>query len=340
MEKNILVRGLEYLGKCNGYRFIALVTLLTTFISMLVVSSSVYLFLGTLPTGYLILSILMPLVLTPAVLGTMLKLVSRLSCCTQALQKEIEKSHQKDILLFEQERFALMGEMLSSISHQWRQPLNAINLTLLSARVTMASKPLEDDDLDKLFNTIEDNTHYLSNTIEDFRTFFQNKAPKEIVPLKEIIHELNTIISPILNTDRIALEVEWDSNLIDRLQLATAISQVLLNLISNSKDAMQELPREKKYVNIAVRKRNRGITIAVADNGPGIKKEVRPKIFDPYFTTKGKLKGSGIGLHMSRQIIEKIFEGSIVLADTSEAGSRFVIDLPYSDCCILEDGDW
>ena len=336
MKKSLPLRALDYLGTCSGYRFILLVTLFTTLVSVLLVSAGVYLFTGSIPMGYLLLSVLMPLLLTPAVLGTMLKLVSRLTCCTEALQKEIEKSQQKDLLLFEQERFALMGEMLSSISHQWRQPLNAINLTLLSARVSMASQPLDSAALDKLFDTIEDNTHYLSNTIEDFRTFFQNKAPKEIVPLKEIIHELNTIISPILKTDRITLEVEWDSNLMECLQLATAISQVLLNLISNSKDAMQEIQRERKYINIAIRKRDGGVTIAVADNGPGIKAEVRPKIFDAYFTTKGKLKGSGIGLHMSRQIIEKIFGGSILLDDTYENGCRFLIDLPYSECCLLE----
>ena len=336
MAFNLSQRIIDYLGRGNTPTFVAIVTLVTMLLSLAMVSAIMTLLTGTVAQGYVILSILMPLVLTPVIISLVLKLFTRLSCCKQALEQEIQKSKEKDMMLIEQERFALMGEMLSSISHQWRQPLNAINLTLLSARVAQMSGKQEQQELEKLFDTIEKNTLYLSNTIEDFRTFFQNKAPKAVVPVKEIIHELNTIISPILKADGVALRVEWDSNLFDALHVATAISQVLLNLISNSKDAMSELRQREKSVTVAIRKASEGVTIYVRDNGPGIDPQIQQKIFDAYFTTKGKLRGTGIGLHMSRQIIEKIFKGSIVLEESSETGSCFKIDLPPSDCCLLE----
>ncbi len=329
-------RIIDYLGRGNTPTFVAIMTLVTTLLSLAMVSVIMTLLTGEVAQGYVILSILMPLVLTPVIISLVLKLFTRLSCCKQALEHEIEKSKEKDMMLIEQERFALMGEMLSSISHQWRQPLNAINLTLLSARVAQMSGKQNQQELEKVFDMIEQNTLYLSNTIEDFRTFFQNKAPKAVVPVTEVIHELNTIISPILKAEGVVLKVEWDSNLFDALHVATAISQVLLNLISNSKDAMSELNRPEKSVTVAIRKAPDGVTIYVRDNGPGIPLQIQQKIFDAYFTTKGKLRGTGIGLHMSRQIIEKIFKGSITLAESSEHGSSFRIDLPTSEACLID----
>ena len=332
---NSLFRIIDDFSKNSPIKIIAIATLLTTVVSMILVVVVLYLFTGEVDPVIFSLSIIMPVILTPVVLAIVFRLVTRLEHYKSALEKEIEKNHEKDLILFEQERFALMGEMLSSISHQWRQPLNAINLTLLSTKLSNTSGQF-DEQLNKAFDIIEKNTHYLSNTIEDFRSFFQNRAPKKVLSLKEIIYELNNVITPLLHADDITLKINWNDDVIDRLYLATAISQVLLNLINNSRDALENQDVDKKYIRIAFEKSPEHLIISVADNGSGINPEVKTKIFDPYFTTKESLKGSGIGLHMSRQIIEKIFGGSIALTYASAGETCFKIELPYSEYCRLQ----
>ncbi|MEJ2501501.1 MAG: HAMP domain-containing sensor histidine kinase, partial [Campylobacterales bacterium] len=218
----------------------------------------------------------------------------------------------------------------------WRQPLNTINLTLLSTKLAQATERLDDETLENAFDTIEQNTLYLSDTIEDFRSFFQNKTPTKVLPLQQIIYELNSIITPTLQAKNIQLEMHWDDDLIHRLEMATAISQVLLNLINNAKEALEPLHQEHKQIALEISTSDEHITVAVTDNGPGIDAAIQPKIFDPYFSTKGQLKGSGIGLHMSRQIIQKIFHGSIDMHSVPQK-TRFTLALPYSDYCKLND---
>jgi signal transduction histidine kinase len=330
----------RFIDRLSGYsplKIIIIVTLATTLISALLVGCTLFLIAGKLHALVIVLSIIMPLILTPPILAIVIKLVLRLETYKDALHKEIEKNREKDMLLFEQERFALMGEMLSNISHQWRQPLNAINLTILSAKLAKATERLDDETLENAFDTIEKNTHHLSGTIEDFRSFFQNKSPKKILPLHRIIYELNSIITPTLKAKNILLEMHWDDDIIHRLNIATAISQVLMNLINNAKEALEPLSQEHKQVKVELKRFAEHITISVVDNGPGIDAAIQPKIFDPYFTTKGQLKGSGIGLHMSRQIIQKIFHGTIAVSSTPQK-TVFTLTLPYSEYCTLENG--
>ncbi|WP_345985996.1 HAMP domain-containing sensor histidine kinase [Sulfurimonas sp. HSL-1656] len=329
-----LNRFIDKLGMHSPLKIVAGVTLATTVVSVLCVGIFYTLLTGTLPPVILGFSILMPLLMTPPILAIVIKLVMRLETYKSALHDEIEKNREKDMLLFEQERFALMGEMLSNISHQWRQPLNTINLTLLSAKLAKATGRLDDETLDHAFETIEQNTLHLSETIEDFRSFFQNKAPTKLLPLHQIVYELHRIITPTLEANTIALEITWNSDTIHRLQIATAISQVLLNLINNAKDALESLDQEKKQIHIEFEYPPGGghLRICVFDNGPGIDPAIQTKIFDPYFTTKGSLKGSGIGLHMSRQIIQKLFLGTIIVSSLP-GETRFVIMLPISEFC-------
>ena len=329
----------RFIDRLSGYsplKIIILVTLVTTLISVLLVGCSLFLIAGRLHPLVVSLSFIMPLILTPPILAIVIKLVLRLETYKNALKKEIEENRKKDMLLFEQERFVLMGEMLSNISHQWRQPLNTINLTLFSAKLAKATERLDDETLENAFDTIEKNTHYLSDTIEDFRSFFQNKTPTKVLPLQQIIYELNSIITPTLQAKNIQLEINWDDDIIHRLNIATAISQVLLNLINNAKEALEPLCQEHKKIRIEISSSAEHITLAVTDNGPGIDTAIQPKIFDPYFTTKGQLKGSGIGLHMSRQIVQKIFHGTIAVHSVPQKTS-FTLTLPYSEYCTLND---
>ncbi|UFS63006.1 HAMP domain-containing histidine kinase [Sulfurimonas sp. HSL-3221] len=332
---NLFARLFDKISRYRPTTIIIWATLVSTTVSFVLAGGIFYLFMGELLPIVAFLSILMPLLLTPTILSAVLNLMLRMERYKTALEEEIEKNHAKDLLLFEQERFVLMGEMLSNISHQWRQPLNAVNLTLLSLKLAQATGKLDDETLDQAFETIEQNTLYLSDTIEDFRSFFQNRAPTKILPLKQIVSEMEGIVAPLLKGARITLRVEkTDALEANHLEIATAISQVLLNLISNAKDALEGYDTPSKQITLLFNKNGEGMTITVSDNGPGIAPEVKPKIFDPYFTTKKQMKGSGIGLHMSRQIIEKIFAGAIAV-DTSKTGTTFSIFLPYSEHCRL-----
>ena len=313
------------------------VTVMLGFVNTLLSFLTVYfislIFVGEVHPVYITLSIVMPIAMTPLAVIAFLRIFDKLLVYKQKLHEEIEKSREKDLLLFEQERFALMGEMLSNISHQWRQPLNTINLTILSTKVANASGRIDTEQIEKSFDLIEQNTHYLSNTIEDFRSFFQNNVPTKLLQATDIIREINSIMKPGLEAKDIALHVTWESDLIHRVNIAASLSQVLLNLLGNAKDAVLESGNDDKEIRIDFNNTPDSIVVTVIDNGIGITPDIKTKMFDPYFTTKGSLKGSGIGLHMSRQIVEKVFDGNLFLDESVIDRTCFRLELPYSDYC-------
>lgn len=315
------------------FRIILITTLLTTLASFLLVYTTVFMILGTVKTTYIVLSVLMPLLLTPAVLSVIFRLVTRLDYYKEALEKQVAENREKDLLLFEQERFVLMGEMLSNIAHQWRQPLNTINLTLLSTRLANASKQLDNRQLEEVFDRIEDNVHYLSNTIDDFRSFFQNKDPQNLSELSKIIREVDTVMTPTLKAHKITFDIDRDNALDHRLKVSSALSQVLLNLVSNAKDALGGSEQRSKSIRMSFQHAPDALIITVEDNGPGIPDAIRPKIFDAYYTTKGPNHGTGIGLHMSRQIIEKVFHGTLALVEADRGKTCFSMIIPHSEQC-------
>ena len=149
------------------------------------------------------------------------------------LEEEIDKNHKKDLMLFEQARFVLMGEMMANISHQWKQPLNNMGLAIVSTRLS-ANDP---EQLNKNFDIMEDNISYLSNTIDDFMSFFDKKTPEETRTIKDIVDEIRSIVQSQIESMGIKFVVNIDKRLED-VKMTSVISQVLLNLINNSKDAM------------------------------------------------------------------------------------------------------
>lgn len=283
---------------------------------------------GVLYTNFLlILSILLPLLLTPITIALLIKLTKNLSYFKLALAEEIEKNKTKDLMLFEQARFVLMGEIIQNLSHQWKQPLNTINLAILNVR--MDSKfPIESE---KYFDIMESNVGYLAATIDDFMSFFDKRTYLELKPLDVIIKEVKSIIAVHVQNKKIELSIEIEPNL-DDICVASSISQVLLNLINNSKDALLEQEGEKKIA-LHFYEDATHLHISCSDNGKGITKENQEKIFQPYFTTKSKTQGTGIGLYMSKQIMQKIFYGDLVLKSSTPSKTSFVVSLPYGKNC-------
>ena len=224
---------------------------------------AVYLFakiFATPYTGFLfITSVALPIILTPITILLFIRLTKHLKYFQDELEKEIQENKKKDILLFEQARFVLMGEMMANISHQWKQPLNTIGLSVVNAKFS------DSDNLEKHFDTIEDNINYLATTIDDFMSFFDKKAHMEIRELEDIINEIRSIIHVQIENRGVTLEIEVNSSY-GEIQIASSISQVLLNLLNNAKDAFDDSVDAKK-INLKFISMKKGLEIICCDTG-------------------------------------------------------------------------
>jgi len=318
------------LTNINIYLFIFLASTVVVVVSV----PLVYLFASLLSEPYtrfvFYASVLVPGSMAPPVFYLFITMSNRLNHYQEQLNAEVEENKRKELMLYEQARFAFMGEMLSNISHQWRQPLNTINLAILSAKAEGIHKKLSDKRMMEIFDLIEVNTHYLSSTVDDFKSFFQKKNTHEYQTLNAILDEVQSVILPILKYHSITLIVKQEVK--QEIYLNTPLSQVILNLIGNSVDALKAVSHANKEVTLTCKISHGMLEMSCCDNGSGISDEIRAHIFDPYFTTKPKSQGTGIGLYMSRQIVEKMFEGRLELLPASNAAETcFKMRLHYHD---------
>jgi signal transduction histidine kinase len=228
----------------------------------------------------------------------------------QRVKKEIEKSRKKDILMAQQTKMAALGEMLGHIAHQWRQPLSAISTATSGLQLKHEFKTLSNEDFADLTNGIMRNTKYLSDTIEDFRTYFQKDKEQKGFNLSKLIKDTYNIIKALYNTKHIHLHLKCDDTIFYK-GYQNELSQVLLNLFNNAKDALDVVQQDPKIVFIKTYRKNSTIYIEFHDNAGGILKQHQDKIFEPYFTTKHESHGTGIGLYMCKEIITKHFKGEI-----------------------------
>ena len=318
-----------YLSECKSSNIIIIAT-----IGVLIGSvPTVYIFAKLFSKEYtfflFFISVALPLILTPVLIFVLIRFSKHLRYYKQNLQEEIEKNKTKDIMMFEQARFVLMGEMMANISHQWKQPLNNVALAIVSSRLGVSA-----EEKDKNFGIMEDNISYLSNTIDDFRSFFEKKTPNETRTVGSIVDEVQSIMRTQIESKGINLSIKIDEKL-RAVEMTTVISQVFINLLSNAQDAIDESKNDKK-ISLSFKVDNAGLKISCCDNGLGIDKSIRSKVFDPYFTTKDKTRGTGIGLYMSKQIIDKIYNGTIVFDDDDVENTCFKIDIPCSKNCRLK----
>lgn len=241
-----------------------------------------------------------------------------------------EQLHQRDILLQQQTRLAAIGEMMANIAHQWRQPLSAITSSISGLKLKQEYGLLEDKDISEVNDHILKNADFLSKTIDNFRNFFKKDQIKRKFFIADSINETVNIIKASYDNHFIQLDKDVDES-IYYFGSDNMLSQVVLNLLSNSKDALVHNNIYDKHVMISLSIKNNNIRIEVKDNGGGIKEEIQEKIFDPYFTTKHQHQGTGLGLYMSNQIIQNHFNGQITVQNiTTEfgMGACFVIEFP------------
>lgn len=242
------------------------------------------------------------------------------------VQYEVEQSRQKDQIMFRQSRLASMGEMIGNIAHQWRQPLNAIVLIIQSFQMKrMAGLELSDEFIDKQVKEGIELASLMSHTIDDFRNFFKPNHNEEQFSVKSLLHYTINLVKDYYNKSGIEIFLNCAQD-IEISGYPNEFSQVIMNLLSNAKDALEERGIEQKYIEVVMSKEAGNAIVSVIDDGGGISEEVLDRMFEPYFTTKHKSSGTGIGLYMSKQIIEKQMRGTISgtnIAYTFQNGTYF-----------------
>ena len=243
------------------------------------------------------------------------------------LKKQIEELVQKDRLLTAQSRQAVMGEMISMIAHQWRQPLSTVTLSVSNLQVRkLLGEKIDDGALDKALEDISDTVVYLSHTIDDFQTYFHPNKELSDVEIYQLIDKAVNFVLPRLKGTRIFIEIDKSDEKEIYLQTyMNELIQVILNIINNGIDALILSNVKNPRIVISVEEKTDSIVIIIKDNADGIKEENITKIFEPYFSTKGK-NGTGLGLYMSQMITQKQFNGKIDVI-SSDKGSFFSVEI-------------
>ena len=238
---------------------------------------------------------------------------------------DISELKRKDEMLINQSRYAAMGEMIGMIAHQWRQPLSVISMD--------ANNMLLDIELDD-FNTIEakkyaDNitkqTQHLSETIDDFRNFFKPDKVISKVNIRDILGNTLSIVKDSFKNNNIELRISTETNHLVKAY-PRELMQVFVNIINNSKDAIQNNKSQDALINIRVYEDEKYVNTEISDNGGGIDINILPKIFDPYFSTKDEKTGTGLGLYMSKIIIENHLNGVVEVSNRND-GACFNVRL-------------
>jgi len=223
--------------------------------------------------------------------------------------QDITKEKEKDSLLLQQSRFAAMGEMIGNIAHQWRQPLSSISALATGTRLRYKNNLIEDAELEEVFVKIKDYTQYLSKTIDDFRDFLNQENTDEVFQLKEVVEKSIRLTEATYKKNNIRLVTQYGNNDLLINGSSSQLAQVFLNILNNAKDVLEEKNIEDRVVLLAIEQYEEYAIVSISDNAGGIPNEVAQRIYDPYFTTKHKSQGTGIGLFMSKRIVEQKFNG-------------------------------
>jgi signal transduction histidine kinase len=240
------------------------------------------------------------------------------------IAKEVAKNKEQTNIMLQQSRLAQMGQILNMVAHQWRQPLN--NLLLINDLLVYKYEKKEITDADiKEFN--EESTlqiKQMSGTIDDFRDFFHPRKVKVEFLLNDVIEHLLLIMHPIFKASEIKLIFKEDKD-IYLYGYSNELAQAILNILYNAKDALIEHKTiEERTIEIELIKNNNRIILTITDNAGGISEDVILYIFDPYFSTKENKSGTGLGLYMSKMIIEKHMGGKLSIHNSSK-GATFTI---------------
>lgn len=239
------------------------------------------------------------------------------------LKKMVEEKNEKEKLLIHQSKLASMGEMINNIAHQWRQPLTHLGFINMNLQLAFEDEPLDKKYLKEKIEESNAQLDFMSKTIDNFRDFYKPNKQKEIFYISVAVKKALEIMEPIFESNKI----EFEFNVIKDKQInayENEYSQVILNILTNAKDVLISRQIQNPKIIISINEKNDSIITTILDNAGGIENKYINHIFDPYFTTKQK--GSGIGLYMSKMIIESHFKGKIKVFN-KDKGASFSIEV-------------
>jgi PAS domain S-box-containing protein len=239
-------------------------------------------------------------------------------------QKELKNQQN---LLVEQSKSAAMGEMISMIAHQWRQPLQAVSILIQKLPLLKEIQgEISDEMLNDVVSQVSVQLDYMSKTIDDFRDYFKPNKKKEEVYIENVINKSMDFLSYLFKIN--SVEIRYKNESTSKIELfLNEMVQVFINLAKNSCDAMIEREIKDRFINIYSYEKNKKLYVEFEDNAGGISKNFLNKIFEPYFSTKSNKNGTGLGLYMIKTIIEQYSFGKIDVYNT-EVGTKFIIELP------------
>jgi C4-dicarboxylate-specific signal transduction histidine kinase len=235
-----------------------------------------------------------------------------------------EQLAEKTKVIHEQAKLASMGEMLRHIAHQWRQPLSEINSVAMRIETDHRRKTLDNISLDKNIEQIENLTEHMSKTIQDFNGYFKSDKEKVDRALDEVVDKaLDLVWSGLKKSD---IRVDKSIESVEKVNIVEGeLIQVLLVLLNNARDALNSSDAQEKWIKIRVAKEEDGKhIIEVEDSAGGIDKENLSKVFEPYFSTKFESQGVGIGLYMSKMIVEESLDGTLNVSNSTH-GAKFTL---------------
>lgn len=241
------------------------------------------------------------------------------------IREELLVSREKDMLIVQQNRRAGMGEMLSNIAHQWRQPLSALGLMIQNLDDALEYGELDQAYLEKMITKSMNLIHYMSGTITDFQNFFKPDKEKIIFDVSMITAKALDFVEASISNKNIRVDIDFQDN-VRAFGFPKEFIQVVVNILNNARDAVLEQGLENSLIRITTCCHAGKCVLKVFNQGSGIPEHLGKRIFDPYFSTKAGHKGTGLGLYMSRYIVEKNMGGRIYYQNLQD-GVEFVVEL-------------
>ena len=242
----------------------------------------------------------------------------------QTLHNQKDKNIEQQHVIAYQNRLAQKGQIFNIVAHQWRQPLNTMSILLERLSKAHQNSKLDEKLFDEIYNQISTTLQHMSTTIDDFSDFFKPDREKREFVLSDTISQTMHLLKPMLKKDGIELVEDIDES-ITYIGYPNELSQAIINIINNAKEAFANQNINKKEISIRLSKSDNIIKIVICDNAGGIDEEILPKIFEPYFSTKGQKNGIGLGLYISKLVIQEHM-GGILYAKNCEDGASFIIE--------------
>ncbi len=239
---------------------------------------------------------------------------------------DLTEVRQQNSHLIQQSKMAAMGEMIENIAHQWRQPLSQVNSAVLLVDGLLDKRDIQDEQIEAKLSEIEELTKYMSTTINDFKDFFVQEKKVVSFVLSDVVNKAVNIASSSLKSSHIDLQLLIDEEIIMQ-GYSNELQQVILVLINNAKDVLKSRENAAPKIVIRLGKEDTYAFISVSDNAGGIEDDIIGKVFEPYFTTKQQTQGTGLGLYISKMIIQESMNGSLEV-ENRNAGACFTIRLP------------